>query len=183
MTVAAPFSLANPDFSKTEVVRAYVHTIVDPVMDYWKQTIENKKGAQVERMKTDRIFNRLHVLGTKISESDIDGLKIFKFYDHPEIRAQIPVMKPECTRYQALVESIKSFEDRKDSEGKDTFDLSDWWKSNCATVPGFTYVFRAVLTNSPNSCPTESLFSIFNTTYDDDQKRSHSHYIELSMQS
>ena len=126
-------------------------------MDYWKQTIEVKKGAQLERMKTVRIFNPLHVLGNKISESDIDGLKIFKFYEHPEIRAQIPVMNTEHTRYQTLTDSIKSFEDRKDSEGKDTFDLSDWWKSNCATLPAFTYVLRAVLTNSPYSCPPESL--------------------------
>jgi hypothetical protein len=42
--------------------------------------------------------------------------------------------------------SIKSFEERKDSKGKDTFDLSDWWKSNCATLPGFASVLRAVMT-------------------------------------
>ena len=35
-------------------------------------------------------------------------------------------------------------------------------KSNCATLPAaFAYVLRAVLTNSPNSCPPERLFSIF----------------------
>ena len=74
-------------------------------------------------------------------------------------------MKNEVMKYQALDGSIKSFEERKDSKGKDTFDLSDWWKSNCATLPEFAYVLRAVLTNSPNSCPLDSLFSIFNTTY------------------
>ncbi len=74
--------------------------------------------------------------------------------------------------------SIKSFEERKDSKGKDTFDLSDWWESNCATLSGFTYVFRTVLTNSPNSCPSDRLFNIFNTTYNDDQKRSHTDYID-----
>ena len=107
---------------------------------------------------------------------DIDGLKIFKFYEHPKIRAQIEVMKTEFIRYQVLADSIKSFEERKDSKGKDTFD-------NSATLPGLTYVLRAVLTNSPNSCPPERLFSIFNVTYNDDQKRSHGDYIELSMQS
>ena len=76
-------------------------------------------------------------------------------------------MKTEVMKYQALADSIKSFEGRKDIKGKDTFELSDWWKSNYETLPGFTYVLRAVLTNSPNSCP---LLSIFNTTYDDDQK-------------
>ena len=49
MAVAAPFLLVNPDFSKTEVVKAYPHTIVTPVIDYWKQTIEVKKGDQLER--------------------------------------------------------------------------------------------------------------------------------------
>ena len=125
MTVESPFLLVNPDFSKTEVVKAYAHTIVAPAMDYWKQTIEGKKGDQLERMKTVRIFNPLHVLGNKISVSDIDGLKIFKFYEHPEIRAEIEVMKNEVMKYQALVASIKSFEERKDNKGKDTFDLSD----------------------------------------------------------
>ena len=45
-------------------------------MDYWKQTIEDKTGVHLERMKTVSIFNPLYVLGNKISESDI-GLKIF----------------------------------------------------------------------------------------------------------
>jgi hypothetical protein len=87
-------------------------------------------------------------LDNKISESDIDGLKVFKLYEHPEIRTEIEVMKTEVMKYQVLVDSIKSFEERKYSKGKDTFELSDWWKSNCATPPGFTYVLRAVLTNS-----------------------------------
>ncbi len=169
MTVTAPFLLVSPDFSKMEVVKEYAHTIVAPVIDYWKQTIEGKKGDQLERMKAVRIFNPLHVLGNKISESDIDGLKIFKFYGHPEICDEIQVMKTEVMKYQALGGSIKLFEERKDSKGKDTFDLSDWWKSNCAPLPGFAYVLRAVLTNLPNSCPPECLFSLFNTTYNDDQ--------------
>ena len=60
-------------------------------------------------------------------------------------------MKNEVMKYQTLDVSIKSFEERKDSKGKDTFDLSDLWKSNCVTLTGFTYVLSAVLTNSPNS--------------------------------
>ena len=47
---AAPFLLTNPDFSKTEVVKAYARINVAPAIDYWKHTIEVKKGAQVERM-------------------------------------------------------------------------------------------------------------------------------------
>jgi hypothetical protein len=43
-----PFLLTNPDFSKTEVVKAYTHTVVIPAIDYWKHTIDVKKGVQVE---------------------------------------------------------------------------------------------------------------------------------------
>ena len=42
------FYWLKPDFSKTEVVKVYVGTIVAPAMDYWKQTIEDKKWAQLE---------------------------------------------------------------------------------------------------------------------------------------
>ena len=63
---AAPFLLTNPDFSKTEVVKTYVHTVVAPAIDYWKRTIEVKRGAQVDRMKRVRIFNPLYVLTNKI---------------------------------------------------------------------------------------------------------------------
>jgi hypothetical protein len=78
----------------------------------------------------------------RISVSDIDGLKIFKLYEHPEIwketiegkkgaqhpeiRPQIEAMKTQVIEYQALAASIKPFEERKDSKGKDTFDLSGW---------------------------------------------------------
>jgi hypothetical protein len=106
------FLLARPDFSQTELVKAYAYSIVAPAMDYWKQTITIKTGARLARMKVVRIFNPLHFLGTKISVSDIDELKIFKFYEHHEIRPQIELMKTEVIKYQALAGSIKSFEDQ-----------------------------------------------------------------------
>ena len=43
MTVSAPFLLAKPDFSKTEV-KAYVGTIVAPAMDYWNRQSKARKG-------------------------------------------------------------------------------------------------------------------------------------------
>ena len=48
ITQTTPFLLTTPDFSKTEVVQAYAHTVVAPAIDYWKHTIEVKKGSQVE---------------------------------------------------------------------------------------------------------------------------------------
>ena len=105
------------------MAKPYAHTIVAPAIDYRKRTIEVKKGAQVERMKTVRTGNPLYVLGKNISVPDIEGLKILTLSQHPQITLQIEVMK-------------------------DTFDMSDWWKANCAKLPAFTYVVRAVLTKS-----------------------------------
>ncbi len=81
MAVAGSFYLA-PDFSKTETVQSYAFTIVALAIKYCKWTIKDKKGQAV------RFFNPLHVLDNKISLSDIDGLKIFKLYEHPEIARQ-----------------------------------------------------------------------------------------------
>ena len=70
-----------------------------------------------------RIVNPLHVPGNRISVSDIDGLKIFKLYEHPEIwkeriegkkglsTLRFVVMKNQVMEYQALAASVKSFED------------------------------------------------------------------------
>ena len=70
-----------------------------------------------------RGVNPLHVRGNRISVSDIDGLKIFKLYEHPEIwkeriegkkglsTLRFVVMKNQGMEYQALAASIKSFED------------------------------------------------------------------------
>jgi hypothetical protein len=79
--------------------------------------------------------------------SDIEGLKIFKLSQHPQIMVQIEVMKNEVITYQTSADSIKPLVDGKDDKGQDTFDISDWWKANCVKIPAFTYVLRAVLTN------------------------------------
>ena len=46
-----------------------------------------------------------------------------------------------------------------------------------------SFVLRALLTNAPNSCPPERLFSMFNATFGEDQKRAFGDYLELAMQS
>jgi hypothetical protein len=81
-----------------------------------------------------RIVNPLHVLGNRISVSDIDGLQTFKLCEHPEIwketiegnkgaqhpeiRPQIEAMKTQVIEYQALAASIKSFEEGRIARGR-----------------------------------------------------------------
>ena len=72
-------------------------------MEYWKQTIEVKKGAQLVRMKTVCIFNPFHVLDNKISVSDIDELRIFKLHEHPEIRPEFDWWKSNCATLSGFV--------------------------------------------------------------------------------
>jgi hypothetical protein len=180
---ASPFLLTNPDFSQMDVVKAYAHTIVAPAIDYWIKTIDIKKGDEVARLKTARIFNPLHVVVNKISVDDIDNLKLFKLSEHPQIGPHIEDMKSEINKYHALVQSIKSLDERKDVKGKDTFSLPEWWRCNSGSLPHFSFVLRALLTNAPNSCPPERLFSMFNATFGEDQRRAFGDYLELAMQS
>ena len=69
------------------------------------------------------------------------------------------------------------------AKDKNTFVLSDWWRYNSGELPHFAFVLRAVLTNAPNLCPPERLFSMFNATFGEDQQRSFGDYLELAMQS
>ena len=91
-------------------------------------------------------------------------------------------MKGEITKYNALVKEIKPLAQRLNAKGKDTFTLSSFWRASEDKVPTFSYFLRAILANSPNSIPPERVFSILNDTFDDDQDRSLSDYIELSLQ-
>ena len=89
------------DFSKMPVVKAYAHAVVAPAIDYWRTTIDTKKGAEVARLKVARIFNPLHVLGYQISFADIDSFKILRLTEHPLIMPHIDGMKSEIIKYQA----------------------------------------------------------------------------------
>ena len=85
-------------------------------------------------------------------------------------------------KYNAIELGIKSLDERKDVKGNDTIVLCDWWGCYSGELSNFAFVLRAVLTHSPNWCPSARLFSMFNATFDADQMSSFGDYIELSMQ-
>ena len=99
-------------------------------------------------------------------------MNLFKLSDHPQIGPHIEGMKSEINKYHAIVQSIKSVDERKDAKGRDTFSLPEWWRFNSGALPHFSFVLRALLTNAPNSCPPERLFSMFNATFGEDQRPS-----------
>ena len=84
------------------------------------------------------------------------------FYGQPSDppARHIEGMKSELIKYHALLNSIKPLDQRKDAKGKDTFTLSDWWRCNSGELPHFAFVLRALLTNAPNSCLPDRLFSM-----------------------
>jgi hypothetical protein len=93
--------------------------------------------------------------GNKIVAGDVDNLKLFKLSQHPDIRPRLEGMKEEISKYNAIASGIKALDERKDAKGNDTFVLCDWWRCNSGEPPNFAFVLRAVLTHSPNSCPSE----------------------------
>ena len=62
-----------------------------PAVKYFTETMEGKRGAQLQRMKVARIFNPLHVrgLGTPLTASDVDALEAFRFSKHPKLEPMI----------------------------------------------------------------------------------------------
>ena len=159
--------------------------VVSPAAHYFKKTIEGKRGAQLARMKAVRFFNPLHVLANgAVTEEDIDGLAIFRFAKHLKLASKIQEMKSEINSYNSLIKAIKPAAQRVDDKGKDTFDLGAFWRENEVSkgIDAFAYVLRAVLSNSPNSCPPERVFSVLNDTFEDEMDTSYADYIELSLQ-
>ena len=64
---------------------------------------------------------------------------------------QIQVPQGVVMKYQTLPDSIKTHVERNDVKGNDTFDISDWWKTNCVKLPVFTYVLRTFDTDQKTS--------------------------------
>jgi hypothetical protein len=62
-------------------------------------------------------------------------------------------------------------------KGQDTIDLPYRWKWNCLQLSAFSYVLRAMLTNTTNSDPCENVCSMFNWSFDDDQRSAYTDHI------
>jgi len=90
-------------------------------------------------------------------------------------------MKKEIPEYKAAVSEIKSFAERRDEDGKDTFDIEAWWRGNEGRLPGWSSVLRAVLCHVPNSAPPERAFSILNDSFHDDQTSAKADYKAASI--
>ena len=108
-------------------------------------------------------------------------LSVFRFSKHPKLAPKIVLMESELPKYLELVAKIKPRSERLNDKGKDTFSLHGWWRGNEDAVPAWSYVLRALLTNSPNSIPPERVFSILNDTFNDDQDSSLADYMEFSL--
>ena len=91
-------------------------------------------------------------------------------------------MEDELPTYLGLIADIKPRAARLNDKGKDTFELLAWWRGNeLDKLPAFSYVLRAILTNSPNSIPPERVFSILNDTFDDDHDTAMADYVEFPL--
>ena len=156
--------------------------LIAPAIEYFAVTIEGKQAGQLARMKAARIFDPRFVgrLGYDLGEDGVDALDKFKFYTHPELYPKIQQMKAELPTYLQRVKEIPPYNERV-VDGKDSFNLKRWWLGNCGDLPAWVIVMRAVLTNSPNSCPPERVFSILDDSFDDDQRRAYEDYLQLSL--
>jgi hypothetical protein len=105
-------------------------------------------------------------MSSKLLASTILAQRLFEKFSRPVSTTRERHLKAassikRTSKYQALAASVSHSRKGMITKGKETFDCFDWSKV-CNGK-------RAVLTNSPNSCPPERLFSFFNATYNDDQ--------------
>jgi hypothetical protein len=68
---------------------------------YILENLQIQVGSRID-LENLPIFNPLHVLANKISVSDVEGMKILKLSQHPQIILQTEVMKTEVMKYQTL---------------------------------------------------------------------------------
>lgn len=120
-------------------------------------------------------------MGNNITLVDVDNMKLCKLSEHPDTRPRLDGMQTDKSKYHSVVQGIKSFDERKDAQGTDAFDISDAKgndpfvlseairRCNAGELPHFALALRAVLTHSLISYPP-SAFCIFNSTCDDDQR-------------
>ena len=89
---AAPFLLAAPDFANVDYLKVLVERIVKPAAEFFKTSVEGKRGPQLQRMKTVRFFNPMHVHANgPVTVADIDGLSLLRLSREADIQKAIQV--------------------------------------------------------------------------------------------
>ena len=117
-----------------------------------------------------------------MTEGDIEDLSLFRLSEHLKIAPKIEEKKTEVVKVQRGGQGAQAALAAARPRGKrHLLSLLTFWRANGDVVPAFAYVLRAVLANSPNSIPSERVFSILNDTFDEDQTRSLADYIKLSL--
>ena len=173
---------ADGDLKDVEVLKAMAQMIVAPARAYLMRTVFGECLPQVERMLAARKFDPLNVISNDLVDADVDTLvSKYNLFKLPCFKDADVDMKKEIAEYKAAVAEIKPLAERRDEDGKDTFDIEAWWCGNEARLPAWSKVLRAVLCHVPNSAPPERAFSILNDSFEADQTRALADYKSASI--
>ena len=63
----------------------------------------------------------------------------------------------------------------------DTFDILEWWKLNCNSLPHWSSLTKKILLIQPSSGTTERVFSFLKGSFTEQQTNTLQDYIELSL--
>lgn len=173
---------ADGDLKDVEVLKAMAQMIVAPARDYLMRTVFGECLPQVERMLAACKFDPLNVVSNDLVDADVNKLASkYSFFKLPCFKDVDVAMIEEIAEYKAAVAEIKPLAERRDKDGKDTFDIEAWWRGNEARLPVWSKVLRAVLCHVPNSAPPERAFSILNDSFGADQTRALADYKSVSI--
>ena len=140
-----------------------VGKIVEPAADYLSRVVFGECAGQMSRLKAARVLSPLHALAVGVVDADVDALvEHYRFFTLGKYRNLPAAMKNEIPAYLAACKEIKPFAQRVDSDGKDTFDIGQWWLAKETCLPAWDEALCAVSCSAPNSAPPERAFSILN---------------------
>ena len=153
-----------------EVLKEFALLSVKPACTYFERVVLGDCADQIARLAAARIFDPLHVLATGVSMTDVETLaQVYRFFKLEEFSELPAAMVAEIPAYLASVKEIRPLSQRLDTDGKDTFDMQDFWRAKEGALPAWAKVLGAVLCHVPNSAPPERAFSILNNSIGDDQ--------------
>ena len=142
---------------------------VQPAIDWFLRKFNVQLYNTVSAFKAARFMCPVSVQWLKPTRQSVEALRIFPFLDDDGI---INGLKAELPAYLAATEDVViNTEDRK----------VEWWHNHKDQLPHWASAVKKVLLVQPSSAAAERVFSILNSSFNDQQEHALVDYLQASV--
>lgn len=163
--VARECSQGNSQSQQHHLI-AYANSCIQPGLDYFLKQLQSSLKDSFAAFKAARLFCPYKLNMLKPKADDIECLNSFQF-----LQNSVPDLKAELATYMAKAEGISDM----------TIDVIEWWKGHEKELPAWAAATKMVMVVQPTSGAAERVFSILNSTFNDQQSNALQDYIEASV--